>query len=205
LINWKNQIKIFLVIQPILNSCSKTSNCKTLFEIIIIQCSLDSGGVDVLSTPLEGCHHRCNFLFLVNADNHYLGWVCLVDFIYNSEFQNCCHGWGLNWPFKILVLSQVLRLEMGPDQTQAYFCPKVNMMPTCFWPRYYWTQSEEIFLNLNGKKLKNFGYLGEIFQPKDGWPDQTRTTKIDSNRVKIFWPRPITSLGTPKGNHLLFG
>jgi len=54
---------------------------------------------------------------------------------------------------------------MGPDLTWAYFKHTVNKRPTRLWP------------NPKGKKLKNFGFLGEIFkiqtQTKDGWPDST--------------------------------
>jgi len=73
---------------------------------------------------------------------------------------------------------------MGPDPTLAYFWPAVNKRPTRLRPMYFLTQSGR-------EKLKNFGFLGEIFQTqtqtKDGWPDQTQPEQQKS------WPGPITT------------
>jgi len=47
------------------------------------------------------------------------------------------------------------------------------------------TRPEDIFFDPKGEKLKNFTFLGEIFQIQtqtiNGWPDMTRTEpqKID--------------------------
>jgi len=87
---------------------------------------------------------------------------------------------------------RLLKLEMGPDPTRAYFWPAVNKRPTRLWPRYFSTRPKEIFFDPKGKKLKNLTFLGEIFQIQtqtiNGWPKLTK--------VKKFWPGPITIFDT---------
>jgi len=51
-----------------------------------------------------------------------------------------------------------------PEPTQAYFWPAVNKRLTRLWPGYFLTQPKEILFDPNGKKLKNLGFFGEIFQ-----------------------------------------
>jgi len=71
---------------------------------------------------------------------------------------------------------------MGPDP--------VNKRSTHLQPRYFLTQSEDIFLDTKGENLT---FLGEIFQTQtktiDGWPDPTR--------FKNFWHTPITTFEQP--------
>jgi len=85
---------------------------------------------------------------------------------------------------------------MGPDPTQAYFWPAVNKRPTWLWPGYFLTRSEEIVFDPKSKKLKNLGFLGEIFKhkhkPKTADPTWPKQQKFDPTglRSKIFNPDP---------------
>jgi len=70
-----------------------------------------------------------------------------------------------------------------------------NKRPTQLRPGYFPTQPEAIFLDMKGKKLKNFTFLGENFQiltqTINGWPDPTRATKkLTLPGSKIFDPYP---------------
>jgi len=86
---------------------------------------------------------------------------------------------------------------MGSNPTQAYFWPAVNKRPNRHWTGYFLTQPEEIFF-IRRKKMKNLGFLGEIFktQTLDGWlyPTRSEQQKFDQTWVKKSWCEPITSL-----------
>jgi len=120
---------------------------------------------------------------------------------YYHLWKNCIHIWVLLFkkngctqesiekkvPWQGLEMSNLhlsVLLEMGPDLTRAYFWPAVNKRPTPLWPGYFSTQTEEIFFEPNGKKLKNLTFLGEIFQIQtqtiNGWPNPSHK--------KLTWP-----------------
>jgi len=89
-----------------------------------------------------------------------------------------------------------------PDLNRAYFWPAINKRPTCLWPGYFLTLSDPMrFFYPKGNKLKNLGFLEEIFQTqtKDGWPDPTRPNPSYNlpDPGQNFWPRPITNQYTP--------
>jgi len=81
---------------------------------------------------------------------------------------------------------------MGPDLTRptwAHFWPAINKRQTRLWPGYFLTQYNEIIFDLKSKKLKNSGFLGEIFltQTKDGCnPTQHRQQKLYLTRTHHY-------------------
>jgi len=80
-----------------------------------------------------------------------------------------------------------------PDLTLAYFWPAVNKRPARLWPEYFFNPTQWDFDYPKGKKLKNMGVLGEIFQPQR-WlirPDQSNIKMTQTGSKKID-PRPIT-------------
>jgi len=88
----------------------------------------------------------------------------------------------------------------GPDPTRAYFWPATNKKLSRLWPQDCLTPvlsdpTRRDFFDPRGKKLKNLTFLGEIFQIQtqtiNGWPDL--------NRVKNFWPGPITNHNKMRG------
>jgi len=86
----------------------------------------------------------------------------------------------------------VTGVEMGPgpDLTRAYFWPTVNKRPDpSMTAGYFLNQPKEISFEPKGKKLKQLGFLGEIFetqtQTKDGWPEP-KQQKVDLRCVKNF-------------------
>jgi len=115
----------------------------------------------------------------------------------NVAIANLSHlSGGSLWVDSVIVIKILCSIEMGPDPTQAYFWPAVNKRPTQLWPWYFLTRPKDIFIDPKGKKLKNLGFIGEIFQTQTPnqkrWPDPTQATKYwpDPTLVKNFDPNP---------------
>jgi len=99
-----------------------------------------------------------------------------------------------------LLVWRRLRLEMGPDPTQAYFWPAVNKRPTCLWPGYYWPYPKRFFLTRR-EKIEKFDIFRGNFpnsNPNHKWlarpgskifdldPSLIETTTIRSEQKKTF-------------------
>jgi len=85
------------------------------------------------------------------------------------------------------------KVEMGPDPTRAYFWPAVNKRPTRVLSD---PTRSDFFLN-EGKKIEKFYVFRWNFQnsnPNHKCLTRPEPQKIGPTRVKIFWPRPISSL-----------
>jgi len=93
---------------------------------------------------------------------------------HNIYKYKCCKSWDFcrqkirsscSWfsKSKWKIFTSQFNIEMGPDPTRAYFCPTVSKRPTAFDFGTLWPNSKIIF-DPKWKKLKNLGFLGEIFQ-----------------------------------------
>jgi len=93
------------------------------------------------------------FLWSVEKHNHFPHWF----------------HWGTSW-----VIGYLLKLEMSPDPTRAYFWPAVNKRATCLWPRYFLIRPKDIFFTLREKLEKLDIFRGNFPNPNHRWLTQPK-------------------------------